>query len=169
MIKLQAIGNLGKDAVINKVGDKTVINFTVAHSEKYKDQQGQLQDRTIWVDCAYWTERAVGQYLLKGKTVFVEGTPHVETYTTKDGRQGASLRLRVMDMQFVGGNRDGAQQGGDGQQQQGAQMPQNAPQQNQQQFAQPQTPQQPQFNAPSPAQNFASPAQNIGGSDDLPF
>jgi single-strand DNA-binding protein len=110
MIKLQVIGNLGKDAVINNVNGKTVINFTVAHSEKYKDQQGQVQDRTVWVDCAFWTERAVGQYLLKGKTVFVEGTPRVEAYTTKEGRQGASLRLTVSDMQFVGGNRDNQQQ-----------------------------------------------------------
>jgi single-strand DNA-binding protein len=110
MIKLQVIGNLGKDAVINQVNGKTVINFTVAHSEKYKDQQGQVQDRTVWVDCAFWTERAVGQYLLKGKSVFVEGTPRVELYTSKEGRQGASLRLAVSDMQFVGGNRDNPQQ-----------------------------------------------------------
>jgi single-strand DNA-binding protein len=162
MIKLQAIGNLGKDAVINKVNDKTVINFNVAHSEKYKDQQGQVQERTIWVDCAYWTERAVGQYLLKGKTVFVEGTPHVEAYTTKDGRQGASLRLRVTDMQFVGGNRDGQTSGDGQQQQQGGQTQQEAPQYNapqQQQYSAPQQPQQPQFNAPQ---------QNMG-ADDLPF
>ncbi len=110
MIKLTLIGNLGRDATINNVGGKTVINFPVAHSEKYKDQQGNLQDRVVWVDCAFWTERNVGNYLVKGKTVYVEGTPHVEVYTTKEGKQGASLRLRVLDMQFVGGNganRDG--------------------------------------------------------------
>ena len=37
MIKLQVIGNLGRDAVMNNVNGKTVINFTVAHSEKYKE------------------------------------------------------------------------------------------------------------------------------------
>jgi single-strand DNA-binding protein len=146
MIKLQVIGNLGKDAVINNVNGKTVINFTVAHSEKYKDSQGNAQERTTWVDCAYWTERAVGQYLLKGKTVFAEGTPRVETYTTKDGRQGASLRLTVSDMQFVGGNRDGQSQAptdGGGQQQAAApQAYAQAPQQ----FAQ--TPSAPSFDAP---------------------
>ncbi len=40
MIKLLVIGNLGKDAVLNNVNGKNVINFTVAHTEKYKDAQG---------------------------------------------------------------------------------------------------------------------------------
>jgi single-strand DNA-binding protein len=152
MIKLQVIGNLGRDAVINTVNGKTVINFTVAHSEKYKDQQGNMQERTTWVDCAYWTEANVGQYLMKGKTVFVEGTPHVEVYTTKDGKQGASLRLRVREMQFVGGsNRDNQQQSGDNQYNQSA--PQSAPAPAVQTFT-----------------NTAAPGfDNGGAADDLPF
>ena len=45
MIKMQVIGRLGKDCVVNTVNGKNVINFTVAHSEKYKDSQGVLQER----------------------------------------------------------------------------------------------------------------------------
>ena len=41
MIKLQIIGNLGKDCVVNTVNGKNVINFTVAHTEKYSDSPGQ--------------------------------------------------------------------------------------------------------------------------------
>ncbi len=105
MIKLQVIGNLGRDAVINTVGEKTVINFSLAHTEKYKDPQGNQQDRTTWVECAYWTDRtAVAPYLTKGKTVFVEGTPSVEAYTTKEGKNGVTLRLRVLTVQLIGGN-----------------------------------------------------------------
>ena len=51
MIKLQVIGNLGKDAVVNNVNGKSVINFNVAHTERYKDAQGVQKDRTTWVDC----------------------------------------------------------------------------------------------------------------------
>jgi single-strand DNA-binding protein len=106
MIKLQVIGNLGRDATLNSPNGKNVINFSVAHSEKYKDAQGNQQDRTIWVECAYWTDRTNLQpYLIKGKTVYVEGTPSVESYTTADGRQGIKLKLTVKDVQFVGGNR----------------------------------------------------------------
>lgn len=103
MIKLQVIGNLGKDAIVNNVNGKSVINFTVAHTERYKDAQGNQKDRTTWVDCAYWTDRtAVAPYLKKGTQVFVEGQPDVRTYTTQDGRQGSSLTLRIASVQLLG-------------------------------------------------------------------
>lgn len=103
MIKLQVIGNLGKDALVNNVNGKNVINFNVAHTERFKDAQGNQKDRTTWVDCSYWTDRtAVAPYLKKGTQVFVEGQPDVRTYTTQDGRQGASLTLRVLSVQLLG-------------------------------------------------------------------
>jgi single-strand DNA-binding protein len=103
MIKLLVIGNLGKDAVLNNVNGKNVINFTVAHTEKYKDAQGVQKDRTVWVDCSYWTDRTgVVPYLKKGTQVYVEGNPDVRTYTTQDGRNGATLTLRVLSIQLVG-------------------------------------------------------------------
>jgi single-strand DNA-binding protein len=101
---MQAIGHLGKDAVTNNVNGKTVINFTVAHTEKSKDAQGNPKEKTIWVDCAYWTDRtAVSQYLKKGTQVYVEGQPDIRTYTTQDGRNGASLTLRVGNIQLLSG------------------------------------------------------------------
>lgn len=103
MIKLQVIGNLGKDALVNNVNGKNVINFTVAHTEKFKDAQGNQKDKTTWVDCAYWTDRtAVAPYLKKGTQVYVEGQPDVRTYTTQDGRNGATLSLRVTQVQLLG-------------------------------------------------------------------
>lgn len=103
MIKLQVIGNLGKDALVNNVNGKNVINFTVAHTERFKDAQGNQKDRTTWVDCAYWTDRtAVAPYLKKGTQVYVEGQPDVRTYTTQDGRNGATLTLRVVSVQLLG-------------------------------------------------------------------
>jgi single-strand DNA-binding protein len=107
MIKLLVIGNLGKDCVVNNVNGKTVINFSVAHTEKYRDQQGNQKEKTIWVECAYWTDRtAISPYLTKGQKVYVEGSPDVRTYTTNDGRNGASLSLRVQTVQLVGGKGD---------------------------------------------------------------
>lgn len=104
MIKLQVIGNLGKDAVLNNVNGKSVINFTVAHTERFKDAQGVQKDRTTWVDCAYWTDRTgIAPYLKKGTSVYVEGTPDVRTYTTADGRNGATLSLRTLNIQLLGG------------------------------------------------------------------
>ena len=109
MIKMQVIGNLGKDCVVNTVNGKNVINFTVAHTEKYKDSQGNNQEKTTWVDCAYWTDRtAISPYLTKGKQVFVEGSPEVRTFTRQDGTAGASLSLRVREVQLLGGRGDNA-------------------------------------------------------------
>ena len=108
MIKLLAIGNLGKDAVLNNVNGKNVINFTVAHTERYKDAQGNQKDKTTWVDCAYWTDRTgIAPYLKKGTQVYVEGTPDVRSYTTADGRQGASLTLRIVSVQLLGAKPSG--------------------------------------------------------------
>ena len=108
MIKLQVIGNLGKDAQVNNVNGKSVINFNVAHTERFKDAQGNQKDRTTWVDCSYWTDRtAVAPYLKKGTQVYVEGTPDVRTYTTADGRNGASLTLRILSVQLLGGRTSG--------------------------------------------------------------
>ena len=126
MIKLQVIGHLGKDCLTNVVSGKNVINFSVAHSEKYKDSTGNQKERTTWVECAYWTERtAIAPYLKKGQLVYVEGTPEVRTYSKNDGTAGASLTLRVLNVQLLGSaNREG--QGGnytDQQTMQGAEIP----------------------------------------------
>jgi single-strand DNA-binding protein len=103
MIKLQVIGNLGKDCVVNTVNGKNVMNFTVAHTEKYKDSSGTQREKTIWVDCAYWSDRTgIAPYLKKGTQVYVEGAPEVRTYQTQDGKSGASLSLRVLSIQLLG-------------------------------------------------------------------
>ena len=109
MIKLQVIGNLGKDCIVKDINGKTVINFSVAHSEKYKDSQGNLKERTTWVECAYWTDRtAISPYLTKGTTVYAEGSPEADAYMNKDNQAAATLRMRVQNIQLLG-----SRQGGD--------------------------------------------------------
>lgn len=106
MIKLQLIGNLGKDAVISNYNGKQVLNFNVAHTEKYKNQQGVQTDKTIWVECSYWSESKIAPYLKKGTQVYVEGQPEVRTYAKNDGTTGVSLSLRVQNVQLLG-SKDG--------------------------------------------------------------
>lgn len=114
MIKLQVIGHLGKDCTTNVVNGKNVINFSVAHSERYKDATGNPIEKTIWVDCAYWTERtAVAPYLKKGQLVYAEGTPEVRSYTKNDGTTGTSLTMRLSNVQLLGSAK-GEQGTGDG-------------------------------------------------------
>lgn len=123
MIKLQVIGHLGRDCNTNTVNGKNVINFTVAHTERYTSQ-GQQKDKTIWVDCAYWTDRTgIAQYLKKGTQVYVEGSPDVRSYTTNEGKQGASLTLRVLNVQLLGGRGESNSEGGNGGYNQGYSSP----------------------------------------------
>ena len=109
MIKLMVIGNLGKDCIVNTVNGKNVINFSVAHTEKFKDSTGAQREKTTWVECAYWTDRTgISPYLKKGTQVYAEGTPEVRTYQTNDGKSGASLSLRVQTVQLLGNKGEGA-------------------------------------------------------------
>lgn len=119
MIKLQVIGNLGRDCVTNTVNGKNVMNFTVAHTEKYKDSTGAQREKTIWVDCAYWSDRTgIAPYLKKGTQVYVEGAPEVRTYQTQDGKSGAALSVRVSNIQLLGSRSSDGSSGGGGYQQQ---------------------------------------------------
>jgi len=141
MIKMQVIGNLGKDCVVNTVNGKNVINFTVAHTEKYKDNQGNQQEKTTWVECAYWSDKTgVAQYLTKGKQVYVEGQPEARSFQRNDGTPGSSLSLRVRDIQLLGGRGDNVS---------GAYQPAAA--------------------TSSPASNIPSPSDITEPVDDLPF
>jgi single-strand DNA-binding protein len=114
MIKMQVIGNLGKDCVTNLVNGKNVINFNVAHTEKFRDAQGNQKEKTIWVDCAYWTDKtAIAPYLKKGTQVYAEGTPDLRTYQKTDGTQGVSLTLRVLTVQLLGSRNSNETAGND--------------------------------------------------------
>lgn len=105
MIKLQVIGNLGKDCTVKEINGKNVINFSVAHTERY-NSQGTQRERTTWVECAYWTDRtALAPYLLKGTILYVEGIPEADAYINKQNEAAATLRLKVSNLQFVGGGK----------------------------------------------------------------
>ncbi|MBA2562849.1 MAG: single-stranded DNA-binding protein [Chitinophagaceae bacterium] len=112
MIKLQIVGNLGADCIQKEVNGKTVINFNVAHTEKFKDSQGILKEKTIWVNCAYWTDRtAIAPYLKKGQMVYAEGSPEAEGYMNKDNQAAATLRMRIQNVQLLGSKNEGGQSG----------------------------------------------------------
>lgn len=109
MLKMQVIGNLGRDCETRDVNGKQVINFSVAHSEKYTSN-GEKVEKTTWVECAYWSDSRVKDYLKKGTTVYAEGTPEVRTFEKKDGTQGHSLTMRVFSVQLIGGRKDEAEE-----------------------------------------------------------
>lgn len=109
MIKLQVIGHLGQDATVNTVNGKTVINFSVAHSEKYKNKDGVEVSKSVWVSAAYWTDKInVSLYLKKGTQVYVEGVPEARTYTNKNNETLPQLNVRVISLSLLSSNKPAA-------------------------------------------------------------
>lgn len=111
------------------VNGKNVMNFAVAHTEKFRDAQGNQKEKTTWVDCAYWSDRtAIAPYLKKGTQVYAEGIPDMRTYPKNDGTTGASLTLRVLNIQLLGGGNKGGEEVSESSQQVGyAPQPKSAP------------------------------------------
>jgi single-strand DNA-binding protein len=73
-------------------------------------------EKTTWVKCAYWTDKtAIAQYLKKGQMVYAEGIPEAEGYLNKENQNAASLKMRVMQVQLLGSNKN-ENQGGSQQQ-----------------------------------------------------
>lgn len=107
MIRLQLIGHLGHDAVQRYVNGKVVLGFRMAHTERYTNKDGVLQEKTIWVDCSYWEHEKVGPYLTTGTRVYVDGSPSAEMYVNGQGESVSVLRLRVFTLQLLSTRREG--------------------------------------------------------------
>lgn len=103
LCKIQVIGNLTKDALVNDVNGKKVVNFGIAVNEKYKDANGTEVNKAKFFDCAYWSDKtAVAQYIKKGDLIYVEGNPEIKYYRNKEGQQLATFSVRVSNIQLLG-------------------------------------------------------------------
>jgi single-strand DNA-binding protein len=101
------IGNLGKDPEIRSVGsgDK-VANFSVACTESWKDKgTGEKKEKTEWVNCSAFGKLAeiVGEYVKKGKQVYVAGRMETRKWQDKDGADRYTTEIRVDQLQLLGG------------------------------------------------------------------
>jgi single-strand DNA-binding protein len=104
--KVILVGNLGKDPEVRFTPNgKALAKFSVATSEKWTDQQGQKQERTEWHNVVVWGKQAesCGQYLTKGRQVFVEGSIRTRSYDDKDGNKKYMTEIIARDVRFLGG------------------------------------------------------------------
>ena len=109
------IGNLGKDPELRYTpGGQAVATFSLATSERYKDKDGNMQERTDWHNIVVWgrTAENAKQYLTKGRSVYVEGRIQTRSYDDKDGNKKWFTEVVAQRLQFLGGPREG--QGGEG-------------------------------------------------------
>lgn len=85
-------GRLTANATVNAIkGDKQVINFTVAMNQKWKNKAGEKKEKTAYVDCAYWRNSGIAEYLTKGAVVEISGWMDAQGYQSKN--DGIRARL----------------------------------------------------------------------------
>lgn len=115
MAKVIIVGNLGRDAEMKYLGSGTpVLEFSVAANERWKDQAGNLQEHTQWFRVSLFGRQAesLKPYLLKGKSVYVDGRLRIREYTDREGQKRFSCDVRADTIQLVGRREDSNYEGG---------------------------------------------------------
>ena len=116
--KVILVGNLGADPEVKyTAGGTAICTLSVATSESWKDKQsGEQQERTEWHRVKMFGRLAeiAGEYLKKGRQVYVEGSIRTDKYTDKEGVQRYSTDIIGNEMQMLGGNEGGGGGGGGG-------------------------------------------------------
>jgi single-strand DNA-binding protein len=103
--KVFLIGNLGKDPEVRFTpGGRAVAKFPLATSEVWSDAEGQRQERTEWHNIVVWGKQAetCGQYLAKGRQVFVEVSIRTRQYDDKEGNRRYMTEVIAQRVQFLG-------------------------------------------------------------------
>ena len=160
--KVILVGNLGKDPEVRYLPNgSAVANITLATSRKYKDKNGEMVEETEWHRVTFFDKLAeiVGQYLKKGRSVFVEGRIKTRKYTDKDGVEKYATDIIANEMQMLGGREGmGEPGGGGGDEEGGGYSARPAP------ASRPAPPARP---APAPAKPASSGFDDM--DDDIPF
>jgi single-strand DNA-binding protein len=105
--KVILVGNLGKDPELRYTASGTAVaKFSLATSESFTDKSGQKQERTEWHRITAWGKLAeiCGQYLAKGKMVYIEGKIRSDTWE-QDGVKRYSYEIVADTMRMLGGGR----------------------------------------------------------------
>lgn len=98
------IGNLGKDPEVRYTqSNKAVATLTVATSEKFKDNNGELQEKTEWHRVIVWNRLAeiCQQYLKKGSKVYIEGKIQTNAWEDKDGQKRYTTEILGLTMTML--------------------------------------------------------------------
>ena len=113
--KVILVGNLGSDPEVRYMPNgNAVANLNLATSESWKDQQGQLQERTEWHRLVMYRRLAeiAAEYLKKGAQIYVEGKLQTRKWQDQQGQDRYTTEILVDQMQMLGGRSDSGTQGG---------------------------------------------------------
>lgn len=105
MLKAELIGNLGADCEVKEANGSKFVTMRIAHSEKFKQANGQEVETTTWVDVTWnKTDSAILPYLKAGVKVFVRGYLSTRVYSSKKDRQmKAGVSIAATEIELCGG------------------------------------------------------------------
>jgi len=116
--KVILIGNLGKDPEVKYTPSGTAVaKFSLATNERYKDKAGEWQDRTEWHNIVCWqrTAEIAGEYLKKGRSVYIEGRLQTRSWEDKtSGQKKYMTEIVANDLVLLSGGRGEGGEGGGG-------------------------------------------------------
>jgi single-strand DNA-binding protein len=131
--KVILLGNLGKDPEVKYTqSGMAIARFSLATTERAKDKDGNWQDKTEWHNLVAFgrTAEVAGEYLKKGRTIYIEGALRTSSWDDKEsGQKKYKTEVIVNDLVMVGGQRDGGEGGGRGGARSGSNLDQRAPEQ----------------------------------------
>lgn len=113
--KVILIGRLGKDPETKFTqGGVAIARFSMATDESWKDQNGEQQQRTEWHNVVAWRRLAeiCGQYLIKGKLIYIEGRLQTRSWEDKEGNKRTTTEVQADKMVMLSGGRPEEGSGG---------------------------------------------------------
>lgn len=102
--KVILIGNLGRDPEIRyTTGGRAVANFSVATTDSYTTKDGEKQETTEWHRIVAWGKLAeiCGEYLTKGKMVYIEGSLQTRSWEDKEGNTRRTTEIVARNMEIL--------------------------------------------------------------------
>jgi len=112
--KVILIGNLGSDPELRHTQNGTAVaNFSIATSEKFKDKNGDRQERTEWHRIVAWDKlgELCGEYLTKGRSVYVEGKIQTRKWQDRNGVDKYTTEIIAREIKFLGSKSQNDEQG----------------------------------------------------------
>jgi single-strand DNA-binding protein len=114
--KVILLGNVGKDPEIKATGSGMVVaNFSIATSDRFKDNAGNWQDRTEWHNLVAFqrTAEIVRDYVKKGNKLYIEGSLRTSSWDDKtSGQKKYKTEIIVNDLSLLSGRGEGSDTGG---------------------------------------------------------
>lgn len=115
--KVFLMGNLTRDIQVKHTANNTAVaNIGLAVNRRYRNNAGEMQEETTFVDCEAWgrTAETMGKYLSKGRPVFIEGRLRLNEWEDRDGNKRSKLLVVVDTFTFVDSRANGSGGGNSG-------------------------------------------------------